>query len=492
LTDDITYDITGDANAFSLGAAGWTAAGGGALEVTFTPGATQTYNAALTFSSNGATSKTVTLTGTGISGGGYVPPPANPSQPTNDSDSSSSSATYDWTFDKSAPKPYRGTLALTAEPNAEGVLNAAVTKGMLQDAINKGGGNNILEFVFRTVKTINGMGVTFDTDALALLESSGCQAYITTNAFKFGFDLAAIKEINKQSGNSAAVISARKTDKTSTAFSDAIRKGTAWDVNISYKKSGEARTIESLGSGKMMCGIKYTLTSVEWSGNLAMARQGANGQPVFMELSSYDNGFVIGTVNTSSIYGVGYKTPAVVFTDITNHWAKDYIYFVASRGLISGDGASFSPDKAITRADFLMAMGKLSGADVSGYKASGFTDVNANSPAMPYIEWAVANNIVQGVGGNLFAPELNVTREEIAVILHNYARFINLNLPKGSGGVFVDEANVSAWATDAANAMTAAGIIGGKPGRLFDPQGQTTRAEAAAMLHRFIIAAAIN
>ncbi|MDR1572156.1 MAG: S-layer homology domain-containing protein, partial [Clostridiales Family XIII bacterium] len=56
-------------------------------------------------------------------------------------------------------------------------------------------------------------------------------------------------------------------------------------------------------------------------------------------------------------------------------------------------------------------------------------------------------------------------------------------------GAFADEAEIGAWATDAVNAMYAAGILSGKPGELFDPKGDATRAEVAATLHRFIVAA---
>ena len=64
------------------------------------------------------------------------------------------------------------------------------------------------------------------------------------------------------------------------------------------------------------------------------------------------------------------------------------------------DENMFSPNTAITRADFLMALGRLEGSDVSGFTRSSFTDVPNNSPAMPYIEWATQNGIVSSVGNN--------------------------------------------------------------------------------------------
>ena len=114
-----------------------------------------------------------------------------------------------------------------------------------------------------------------------------------------------------------------------------------------------------------------------------------------LQNSSFTDGRVIFSRNSLSLYGVGYQSPAPAFTDTTGHWARADIDFVASRGLISGTGvaagtddATFSPNTAITRADFLMALGRLSGADVSGFTRSSYMDVASTNPAMPYIDWA--------------------------------------------------------------------------------------------------------
>jgi hypothetical protein len=66
---------------------------------------------------------------------------------------------------------------------------------------------------------------------------------------------------------------------------------------------------------------------------------------------------------------------------------------------------------------------------------------------------------------------------------------MDIDLPKMRSGVFADEASISPWAKDAVSAMYAAGILNGKPGELFDPKGEATRAEVAAVMHRFITAA---
>jgi hypothetical protein len=104
------------------------------------------------------------------------------------------------------------------------------------------------------------------------------------------------------------------------------------------------------------------------------------------------------------------------------------------------------------------------------------------------VNWAAQSGIAGGIGDNLFAPSGDVTREQMATILYNYANFMDIDLPKERQGAFADEAEISAWATDAVSALYAAGILSGKGAAGFDPKGEATRAEVAAMLHRFIIA----
>jgi len=106
---------------------------------------------------------------------------------------------------------------------------------------------------------------------------------------------------------------------------------------------------------------------------------------------------------------------------------------------------------------------------------------------MPYIEWAVAKGIAQGIGDDMFAPDAVITHEQIAVMMANYAKSSGYTLPTvKKAAAFTDSAKISDWAKDAVTAMQKANIIIGKNSRRFDPQGSTTRAEAAAILHRFV------
>ena len=201
--------------------------------------------------------------------------------------------------------------------------------------------------------------------------------------------------------------------------------------------------------------------------------------------SFYSSGKVYGLVSAPGTYDA--KIGAGSFSDTQGYWAMGDITFAASHGLISGTSATaFSPDTAITRAGFLMALGKLSGADVSSYKQSSFTDVANDSSAMPYIQWAVANKIVQGIGNNQFAPNQAITREQMAVMLTAYAKATGQTLPQVRTAItFGDNKNISEWAKEAVLVIQRADIINGKYGNVFDPQGNATRAEASTILRRY-------
>jgi hypothetical protein len=131
---------------------------------------------------------------------------------------------------------------------------------------------------------------------------------------------------------------------------------------------------------------------------------------------------------------------------------------------------------------------RQAGSPSIGGLANPFSDVPAGQWFTDAVIWAAENNIVEGIGGGLYDPNTNITREQLAAILYRYAQFLD-KVPADSleGGLsFTDAALISDYAKDAALFCSNNGIITGKPGNLFDPKGQATRAEAATMLNRFI------
>jgi hypothetical protein len=104
--------------------------------------------------------------------------------------------------------------------------------------------------------------------------------------------------------------------------------------------------------------------------------------------------------------------------------------------------------------------------------------------------WAAENGILTGTGARRAAPEADISRQDLATVLLRYTNATGRELPAvRSEIVFADAAQTAGYAREAVQALCAAGVVNGRPGNRFDPRGNATRAEIAAMLHRFLEAA---
>lgn len=181
--------------------------------------------------------------------------------------------------------------------------------------------------------------------------------------------------------------------------------------------------------------------------------------------------------------------PNLQFIDVPGeHWANEYITFLAENGIVNGVGDSvFAPGNTVTRAAFVTILGRLAGVDISQYISTEFTDVEIDSWYGPYISWASQNGIVTGYGDGNFGPGNNITREQMAVLIMRYADYAGVTLPGiNEGEEFTDQAQIEQYAVDAVGLAQKAGIITGKPGGVFDPKGTALRAEISTVTFRLI------
>ena len=347
-----------------------------------------------------------------------------------------------------------------------------------------------IQYDAATAAAYDGFSITISRATLdRLLDPNNNLKYLTLNTsiVDMTFGLAELTEIARQTSGDVTFTAARVTGLTGDSLS-AISTRPAYDLKISYQKDGQTVYLSSVGS--VSVGLAYTPAETEQAGGLYLVYADGKGGAEWLYRSSYDKGSgnVIGSINHFSIYGVGYR-PAPIFTDTVNHWAKSDIDFVASRGLLTGTGdATFSPDSIITRGMFVTALGRLAGIDPAAYPSSSrFSDVPATAYYAPFVEWAASKEIVNGTGAASFEPDRPVTREEMAVIMQRYAGKLGYTLPKErEAEIFADNATITSDMKDAVQAMQQAGVMNGKGGRLFAPKDTATRAEAAAVLRRFV------
>lgn len=179
--------------------------------------------------------------------------------------------------------------------------------------------------------------------------------------------------------------------------------------------------------------------------------------------------------------------PKLPFTDVsTSDWFYSDVMFVYENGLFSGtDSRSFSPNASMTRAMLVTVLYRLEG-EPAGTGSSSFSDVRSGSYYEKAVAWAAANGIVTGTGSTSFSPDAKVTREQLAAILYRYAQYKKLDTDAGAKlDSFSDAGNVSGYASEALSWTVSEGLINGASGRLM-PKGDATRAQVAAILHRFV------
>ena len=387
------------------------------------------------------------------------------------------------------------------QPDKNG--NAAVDNSSVQSAIDKA-----KQDAKKNGTTENGIAVTVPITSAAgqtsfnvTIKAQTLDLLVKENVRQFtvaidhlvsvNIGLDTLKQLDAASAGGDIILRANKVDALrSTEAKAAIETRPAYDLSLVYLSGGKETPITSLNGHTISVRLSYTPAKGEQTGNLYAVYVDDVGKVEWITKSSYDASLkaVVFETGHFSVYGVGYKNPAPAFTDIHNHWAADNILFAASRGLLSGTSdTTFSPNTGMTRGMFVTALGRLAGINPDSYKTGKFTDVKADAYYAPYVNWAAQNGIVEGVTATTFAPDTNINREQMAVIMANYAKKLGYDLPKTLQAVtFADNAQISSWAKNAVRTMQQAGILSGKNGNKFDPKGTATRAEVATVLRRFV------
>ena len=207
------------------------------------------------------------------------------------------------------------------------------------------------------------------------------------------------------------------------------------------------------------------------------------------------NGKSVGAVKTYTIDKLTVSTRIEVeftngklpFTDVReSDWFYEDVAFAYENGLFAGTSdTTFSPNASMTRAMLVTVLYRLEGQPAVNGR-SGFSDVQYNGYYEDAVTWAADNGIVNGTSTTTFSPNENVTREQMAAILYRYAQYKKYNTAASSGlNGFTDHASVSGYAAASLEWAVAEKLVNGSAGKLM-PTGNATRAQVAAILHRFV------
>ncbi|KUP21220.1 S-layer homology domain-containing protein [Paenibacillus sp. DMB5] len=252
-------------------------------------------------------------------------------------------------------------------------------------------------------------------------------------------------------------------------------------------KAGDSNVSE-FGGGKIKVSVAYTLQAGEAGhaviiyyitpeGSLETVRghyQAASGHVDFV------------TTHFSQ-YIIGYNP--ISFTDVaSSSWYSEAIGYLAARSITSGtDANNYSPNAAITRGQFVVLLLKAYGIVPEDAGALNFADAG-NTYYTGYLAAAKKLGVATGSGDNQFKPDDQITRQELFTLLYRSLKILN-ELPEGTASAglsgYSDARQVAVYAQEALQALTASGIIEGNNGKL-DPQGLSTRAQAAQVIYNLL------
>ena len=196
--------------------------------------------------------------------------------------------------------------------------------------------------------------------------------------------------------------------------------------------------------------------------------------------------YTVDKLTVSTRIEVTFTNGKLPFTDVReSDWFYDDVVFAYENGLFSGTSdTTFSPNTSMTRAMLVTVLYRLEGQPAVNGR-SGFSDVQYNGYYEDAVTWAADNGIVNGISTTMFSPNANVTREQMAAILYRYAQYKKYNTAASSSlNSFSDHTSVSGYAVASLQWSVAEKLVNGSNGKLM-PTGNASRAQVAAILHRF-------
>jgi hypothetical protein len=271
------------------------------------------------------------------------------------------------------------------------------------------------------------------------------------------------------------------------------------DVSVKAEKNEEANTyiftVESDGKALAALdgGIKAAIPVNDASVGMVAVLVHEDGTEELIKKSATVDGNLLVPLSGSATVKIEDRSKS--FDDVAaGVWYADAVKFVSSRELFQGTTEStFSPNDSMTRAMLVTVLYRLENEPETAV-GDIFSDVSVTGYYARAVAWASENGIVEGVGGGLFAPNAEITREQLAAMLYRCASAQGLDVSaRGELSSFMDAKDVSSWASEALSWAVGAGIITGRSnpvGTELAPKDTATRAEVAAIIMRMIERAA--
>jgi uncharacterized repeat protein (TIGR02543 family) len=388
------------------------------------------------------------------------------------------------------------TTTIEAKSDVNGIATATVTESQITEAVTKAvaeaaknaaGTNAIVEIKVNTVADAKSVETTMPAKAISALINNKIDAIIITSPIAtITFDDKALSTISKETETDVKV-TATKLD--SSMLSEETKQKIGDRPVFTFSVTSGSKTISDFGGGNATVVVPYTLKSGEDKNAIVIYYINAEGKAEIVKNCTYNTATGKITFKTThfSQYAIGYNK--VEFSDVVaNAWYSNAVGYVAARDITAGTGDNkFSPADKLTRGQFLVMVMKAYGQKPDENAIDNFTDAG-NTYYTGYLAAAKRLGITAGIGDNKYAPQNQITRQEMFTLLYNTLKLIG-QLPTGNNGKavtdFDDVGNVAPWAKDAVTVFVNAGIITGSDNKL-TPVATTNRAQMAQVLYNLL------
>ena len=374
--------------------------------------------------------------------------------------------------------------------NAGGHVTATVSTAQVETAVT-----SVKEAAVKSGLTIdvNAPDGTkaIDTDiplsALRFAAESGVSALtLKTSLCTVSFDADALSAVCGEAAGDSVRMSVARVDPTT--LPETARASVGDRPVFRFTVTSGDQTISEL-NGHATVSIPYTPKDGEDTDAIIIYRLNAQGQLEMVSDCSYDAGTETIVFHTDhfSEYAIGYNK--VSFSDVQQDaWYANAVGYVAARGITTGTGnGSFSPNASLTRGQFIVMLLRAFGISPAENLTDNFTDAG-NTYYTKYLAAAKQLGIAGGIGNNLFAPDREITRQEMCTLLYHALGLLN-RLPEGASGKtmadFLDKADIASWASDAVTAFVKAGVLNGSDDKLL-PTGILSRAQMAQIFYNLM------
>jgi len=411
-----------------------------------------------------------------ISGGGSSPVPKPEVEKQASGGTTTASATLPGTTDSKTGI----TSATVTENTAKSLLDNAVEA-------EKAGQKAVVEIDVSTTGDSTGTQVnvprgTFDHIA----QNTNADVQVSTVLGKVTFDSSAVESISGAANGGDIKIGINVMN--SSTLSQRVQQIVGDRPVCEFSVTAGSSQITTFGGGSVTVGIPYTPAQGEDLNALVVYYIDNSGSLKAMQ-GAYNSatGLVEFTTTHFSKYAVGYNK--VTYTDVSaSAWYSNAVTFCAARGITTGLGGNmFGPDNTLTRGQFIVMLMRAYGIESEENPTDNFSDAG-NTYYTSYLAAAKKLGISNGVGNNMSAPDIDISRQDMFTLLYRTLDILG-KLPEENSGKslsgFSDSQNISDYAVKAFDTFVSKGIVSGSNGEL-NPGSNCERAQMVQVLYHLL------